>query len=235
MRSALTIAGGLLALLLVWFAIWFVMMRPHVARIEASLKYQNEQQKIYGAFKPILNIKYDDVYATGFPFRFEVAVVRPTLSMIYVNETYAVSFPQVTLSSSDSALGRYRVNVPATIEAFYAKDGGVPEHYTATARPVPDLLLSAQAADVKCGPLTGKACSPVAADAPIVSYAVGLPKAIQLHMVLNGKTRDVHFPIAPVEIKLPIFRTIPNDLSTPLEIFVNILREGLVFNTPSET
>ena len=35
-----------------------------------------------------------------------------------------------------------------------------------------------------------------------------------------------------MEINVPIFQPIPADMSLPLEIFVGMLREALVFKTP---
>ena len=235
MSKILKMIAAIVAVTLVWFGIWYSMMAPHVARVEASILYQEKRQLKYEPLKPILKIKYDAVYATGFPFQFKVAIDRPTLSMIYIDETFAASMDRVTLTSVDDAQGRYRVSMPDKIEAFYAKDKGTPEHYNTKVTPMPELLLSASEAKTTCGPMTGKACEAVAADAPIISYAMSIPKAITLHMELNGETRDEHFPLSPIEINVPVFRTIPDNLWDPLEMFVRVLREGLVYKTPSET
>lgn len=230
MRKLLQAAGLALAVALTWFAIWHTMMSADVARVKASIDYQYQALR---ATNRTMSIKADKVYATGFPFKFLIAVERPTLSMVDGTETFAVSVPKLTLSAANAELGRYQVNLPNTIEALYAKDGAAPEHYTVNPVGVdgwPALYFSAEKGGMPCGPLTGKACEAVPADAPLISYGLALPKSITLHMGLNGETRDVSFQM--MAIPVPVIQPIPADMSRPLQLAVGVLREALVFKTP---
>lgn len=202
-------------------------MAPDVARVKASIDYHYQQLRTHSR---IMSLEADAVKASGFPFGFNIRVDRATLSMVDGGETFAVSIPSLTLTASDSSQGTYRVTLPATIEALYAKNGQAPEHYLVTADAIPQLNLSAADASVSCGPLTGKACTDVPSSAPIISYAVGLPGAITLHMQLGEKMRDARFELPRIQV--PIYQQIPQDLSGPLQLFVGVLREALVYNTP---
>lgn len=227
MHSILKIIGVLIAIILAWLAIWYASLAGHVARVEASLTHHHDQ--LHASHRD-LNLKWDAVHPTGFPFKFMIGVDRPTLSMIEGDETFAVSFPRVTLTSAGD--GRYRVELPAITEALYAKNGGAPEHYTVAATPLPQVMVSVRPAKETCGPMTGKACEEVAGDALLISYAVAIPKAITLHMTLGTESRDARFELAPMDFNVPIFQPIPNNLSRELEIFVRVLREALVYKTP---
>mgnify|MGYP000113646226 CR=1 FL=1 len=120
--------------------------------------------------------------------------------------------------------------LPATVQARYVKDGAQ-EHYRVTMNTIPQLALSAADATALCGPVVGQRCVDVATDAPIISFAVGLPNSITLHMELGDAARDATFQLPPITV--PIFQPIPTDISRPLELFVGVLREALVFKTPS--
>lgn len=226
MRKLLLTLGLALLAVLVWFGIWYAMMADDVARVKATLTYHNEQ---FRDKRSTVNLKYDAVYATGFPFKFMVAVDRPTLSMVDGDESFAASFRHVTLELTDKTLWTYRVNLPATVEALYAKNGNAPEHYTSTADQMPGVLLSAQDGKKRCGPMVGTRCVALSPDAPLVSFALSLPASINLTMNLNGESRAANFPLPPLNV--PIFQPIPEDVMWPLQLFVGIHREALVFKT----
>jgi hypothetical protein len=216
-------------LTLAWFGVWYAMLAGDVARVKASLAYHNEA---FRATKSTVNFKADAVYPTGFPFRFAVGIDRPTLSMVDGDESFSVSFARVTLTPLDAAQGTYRLNLPAEVEALYAKNGQAPEHYFVTADMVPQVQLSARDAKARCGPMTGTPCPEVAADAVLASFALGLPKTITLTMTLNGASRAAAFPLSPIAINVPVFQPIPADVSWSLQLFVGVLREALVHKTP---
>ncbi len=226
MRSFFKILGIFFALIVLWLAVWMLMMRGDVARVEASLKHHNEAFRTANTY---VNLKYDDVHATGFPFRFQVAVVRPTLSMVDGDESFSVSFAKVLLTPTDAGQGRYRVDLPPEVEALYGKNGAVPEHYFVSADVVPQLSLSSADSKKPCGPMVGKTCEAVAADAPLISYAVGFPPSITLTMTLNGESRAASFKLPSVPV--PVFQPIPSQVAGSLQLFVGVLREALVYKT----
>lgn len=201
-------------------------MAADVARVKASIDYHYQQLRSQSR---IMSFEADSVAASGFPFAFNIRVVRATLSMVDGDETFAVSIPALTMASSDSGQGIYRVMLPSAMEALYAKNGSAPEHYVVTADEMPKLNLSAADASKPCGPIVGTPCVDVAEDAPLISFAVGLPKSITLRLQLADKTRDARFEMPAIHV--PIYQPIPNDLTRPLQLFVGVLREALVFNT----
>ena len=69
----------------------------------------------------------------------------------------------------------------------------------------------------------------VAADAPFTRFALGLPASIRLHLALGAESREVSFALIPLTIAL--YQPIPTTLNQPLEIFVRMLREALVYRT----
>jgi hypothetical protein len=227
MRKLLKIMAALVAAALVWLGVWFGLMASDVARVKASITYHNEAFRKKNAY---VNFKADAVYATGFPFRFMVGIDRPTLSMVSGDESYSVSFAKVTLVPVDAGQGRYRVQLPHDVEALYAKDGSVPEHYFVSADVLPQLLFDAQAPTVRCGVPTGTACPHVAADAPVQRFAVDFPASITLRMQLNGQARDANFKF--MSLTIPIYQPIPDEMDRPLQLFVGMLREALVYQTP---
>jgi hypothetical protein len=227
MRQFATILIGLLLAIALWYGAWRWMMAGDVARVETSINYQNQAIKTVDRD---MVLKSDGVSATGFPFHFRVKVKRLTLSTIDQQRTYAVSLPEVTLVPTDSEQGRYRVELPASFDALYAENGAAPENYRVSVQPIPQVAVRAQGDSTQCSPFPGQThCAAVAADAPIISYATELPATITLHMELNGESRDAAFQLVPVSV--PIFQTIPKELVNPLELFVGVLREALVFKT----
>ncbi|MFZ4540350.1 MAG: hypothetical protein ACOYNL_00890 [Rickettsiales bacterium] len=209
-----------------WFIVWNILMAADIARVKTSIAYHYKELRTVNR---TLSLEADAVYATGFPFRFDIAVKRATLSMVDGEETFAISIPLLTMEKTDSGQGTYRVILPSTVEALYAKNGSAPENYIVSADVMPKLNLSAS--KEMCGPLQGKRCSDVPADAPLVSYAIGLPKSITLHMTLANESRDANFTMPSIDI--PIYQPIPKDMSRPLQLFVGVLREALVFKTPT--
>ena len=226
MRKFLLAVSIAFALALGWLGVWSAIMAPDVARVKASIDFHYQQLR---AQSRIMSLEADSVHAVGYPFSFNIAVKRATLSMVDGDETFALSIPSLTMASSDSGQGTYRVILPNTIQALYAKNGQAPEHYVVTADARPKLNLSAANAQQPCGPLVGKACVDVAADAPLISFAVGLPSTITLHMQLADKARDARFDLPSIAV--PIYRPIPNNLTRELQLFVGVLREALVFGT----
>lgn len=210
-----------------WFGVWSLMMAPDVARVKASMDHHYQQLRTHSR---AMSLEADSVTASGFPFAFNVRVNRATLSMVDGDETFAISIPSLTMTSSDSSQGTYRVHLPNTVEGLYAKNGQAPEHYLVTADSLPKLNLSAADANKPCGPLQGKVCVDVAKAAPLISYAVGLPGAITLHMQLGSESRDATFNLPTINV--PIYQPIPMDMSRELQLFVGVLREALVFKTP---
>lgn len=225
MRPRFLLMAALL-LVVAWGGWWYARTATQVAQVNASLRYHAE--RLRSQYRT-LNLHADAVYATGFPWRFDVAVEGATLSMVDGDETFAVSIPQVTLTPVDREMGRYRVNLPATAAARYEKAGSAPEHYTITPDAMPQLMLDAVETSRPCGPLTGAPCAAVAADAPFTRFALGLPASIRLHLALGAESREVSFALIPLTIAL--YQPIPTTLNQPLEIFVRMLREALVYRT----
>ena len=227
MRTFIQAAAITLAIIVVWYGIWSWLMAADVARVKASITHQYQAMR---TTSQVMSLEADEVSATGFPFGFAVKVKRATLSMVDGDETFAISIPEFTMESADSDAGTYRVNLPATVQALYAKMGGAPEHYSVTMSVIPKLNLSASDSAQHCGPLTGHACDVVAKDAPLVSYALEIPKSITLHMQLGNDARDAEFT-SPMAVDVPIYQPIPNDLRGVLQLAVGTLREALVFKT----
>ncbi len=226
MRLIIKCVAVLLAVTALWFLIWHALMADDVARVEATMAHHNQRLR---ETNRNVSLRADAISAAGFPFAFRVRVEQFALSMVDGDETFAVSIPELTMALSDRGQGVYRVNLPASVDALYAKNGAAPEYYKATADVVPKLNLSAADAKQPCGPLVGKACVDVAADAPLISFALGLPKTITLRMALADETRDARFEFPAIAV--PIYQPIPPDPSRALQLFIGVLREALVFHT----
>lgn len=226
MRIIIKLIAVFIALMLAWLAVWYYLMSDDVVRVKASLDQQTIKLRSHNH---AVRLKADAVYATGFPFRFRVAVERATLSMVDGEETFAVSLPLVFLNASYAAQGTYRVTIPQPIEALYAKAGAAPENYQVNATPMPEIYLSAQDGKTRCGALTGVRCQSRDARAPFASYGVALPASVTLHMQLATESRDAAFNF--ITTPVPLYQPIPEDVSYPLQIFVGMLREALVFKT----
>lgn len=227
MRRFFVLVGIAGLLIVAWFIAWHSLMAADVARVKASIAYHDTAIK---ALQPHVTLKADDVQATGFPFGFRILVIRPILSQITGNESFAISLPSVELQKVDTPEGRYRVLAPDTFEAMYAEQGAAPEQYQIRVSPVPAVLLRAQGNSQRCSPLPGaQHCPAVAEDAPLISFAAQLPESLMLDVTLNDKTKHIGFHFTPVNV--PIFMTIPADMDRPLQLFVGMLREAMVYNT----
>lgn len=205
MRSLIIGLGLLLVVTGGWFVTWKSMMADDVAFIESAVK---QRYDIIKAVSPHTTFKVDAVYATGFPFKFRVAVHRPTLTQISNGKTYAISFDKMELARASDA--RFDVFVPQAFDAMYAKAGAAPEQYRISLNEVPPIWLEGEK-----GALT--------------KYGVLLPRKLLLDVALNGKSSKIgfDFPLA-----LPISANIPADASAPLQIFVGMLREAMVYSAP---
>lgn len=226
MKKFVVMLSLLLILTAGWFLAWRSMMAPQVAQVKASIDHHYRAIK---ARTPTATLKADAVYATGFPFGFRVAVDRPTLTQVWGKESYAVSLPRVELSRVDAAQGRYRVTLPATFDAMYATEGAAPEKYSITLNAVPAVLLRAQGDSRACSGLSGAVpCAAVAADAPLISYAAQLPGQLVLEVSLNGSRKQIGFTLPSLGV--PVFFAIPDTAAQPLQTFVGMLREAMLFS-----
>lgn len=188
-----------------WFFLWRSMMADDVAQVEATIKHHYDTIK---ATTPSATLKADAVYATGFPFQFRVAVHRPTLTQVWGSESYAVSFEKIELSRVNAS--RFKVIAPATFDAMYAIVGGAPEQYRVTLNESPQLWLEGKAGEA------------------LTQYGVVLPKKLVLDVGFNNQTKQIGFDF-PVQLPAPVFAPIPADVSNPLQIFIAMLREAMIF------
>ncbi|MFM9889045.1 MAG: hypothetical protein ACKVOE_00150 [Rickettsiales bacterium] len=227
MHPIVKLFAGLLVLVALWFGTWYMMLSADVARVQASIDFHDRQFKTVNRY---VTFKADSVSRSGFPFHFRVKVKRPALTMIFGKETFGISTASLTLEPTDEAQGRYRLNLPEPLQAVYAKDGALPEQYTVTLAPVPPVLFRAAGDSNACSPFSGQAaCPSVAADAPLVSYAIAYPNRLLLHVTRWSDSRDIGFDLVPLQV--PLFFTIPANIAKPLEIAVNVFREA--FEKPS--
>ena len=67
----------------------------------------------------------------------------------------------------------------------------------------------------------------MAADAPFITYAAQLPSRLVLNVGLNGKTQKIGFTLIPMGV--PVFMQIPANVSYPLQTFVDMLREAMIY------
>ena len=220
-RTALLLTLATLA----WFGYWYTSLSDDVARVRMSLHYHGEQFKSTNRY---VTFKADGVGRSGFPFTSQVRIKRPTLSMVWGKETFAISLPELVLENVDARQARYRVALPQTFDALYAIDGAAPEHYEITLNTVPKLLVRAQGNSTRCPDLPGMThCQVPAADTPFLSFAASLPALLQLNVALNGASKSIEF--RNTAIAVPVFYDVPNDASSALMLFVGMLREAMVY------
>lgn len=189
-----------------WYFAWRGIMASDVAQVEATIEYH------YRAIKeqtPTATFKADGVKATGFPFGFRVLVHRPTLTQVWGKESYAVSFEWMELERKNAT--DYRVIAPNTFDAMYAIEGAAPEKYALNASELPSILLRAEGEED-----------------PLLRFAAQMPKKLVLDVSLNGQTKQIGFDFLSVPI--PFFTPLPTNVSYPLQIFVGMLREAMVFS-----
>ena len=203
MRKLLIILAVVLAAMGGWYVAWKNIMADDVAQVKASIAHHAQAIR---SVSHTAVFKADDVYATGFPFSFRVAVHRPTLTQVWGNESYAVSFEKIKLRRSDDA--RFEVDAPVAFNAMYAQVGKAPEQYRVKLNEMPTIWVASEGS----GPFT--------------QYGSLLPKKLVLDVTLDGRTEQIGFDfLMPLPMKAPI----PADVSRPLQIFVGMLREALVF------
>ena len=219
-----------------WYGIWYVMLSSDVARIRSSIDYHNQRFKTANR---AVELRADAVKRTGFPFGLRVKVVRPTLSMIWGKGTFAVSIPEAEFDRVNAEEGRYRVTAPAAFDALYATDGQAPEKYTVSISEVPRILIAAQIpSPIGGGSGWGRGVAKSHPDkVPLPSsplqgeelryLAASMPKHLLMTIALNGKSKQVGFDFTPLPV--PVFFEIPKDASSPLMLFVGMLREAMIY------
>ena len=207
MRKFVTAAAIALVMGLIWFGLWSWMMADDVAQVKATIAHHYKQLREHNQKT---SIEADAVYATGFPFSFKVGVKRATISMVDMNETFAISIPLLTMKRLDDTT--FRLELPRTFEALYAKNGQAPENYVITADDLPAVKLKADAAD-----------------GALVAYAAQYPKTITLEMQLGAQKQQAQFMMPVWANLVREYEAVPNDLSRPLQLFVGILREALIY------
>ena len=201
---------------------WTSDMKPHVERIEASIAHYNEQFKTstYRA-----TFKSDAVYASGFPFSHSVTIKHPNLAMVWGKETYAIEAAYITLAFEDANQGRYRIELPRTIQALYAEAGKAPETYIVDVSDIPTLWIRVKDSVPICKNHPGCAAEPEAILAEIGFQPNG---DIVLGAQMNDRSEQIGFSM--MEMPKALFMPIPNDPSRAISLFVGMLREALVFN-----
>ena len=223
MKKFAFLLAALMLLTIVYYIIWRAELADDVARVRATITYQNDQFRAHNRW---IEFKADAVYGQGFPFHAYVHVVRPTLTFISGDETFGVSLPWADLHPRGATTGTYEVTYPVAGQALYAKSGIAPEQYDVTPSPAPALLLRAQGDSTHCPTLPGPGhCPPVAATDPLISFAAQIPSTLTLNVTTPQATKQIVFhPMMALDV--PIYRTIPADMDQPVEIFVNMLREA---------
>ncbi|OYW13616.1 MAG: hypothetical protein B7X02_01765 [Rhodospirillales bacterium 12-54-5] len=228
MRRAVFAFAALFLLIALWYGAWRWMVAGDVARVKATITYHNTRIK---EINRATEIRTNGVVASGFPLHFRVRVEQPTLSYIWNDETYTASFDWVELTPRDSAQGSYDVTYSNVIHALYSKSGSAPELYIAVPDQPIGVILRAQGDSQQCSGFPGAVrCPDAAPDAPLISIALKLPPTISLAMTLGTTTKTALFTMPAVNI--PIYQAIPADLQSPLELFVGVLREALIYQAP---
>lgn len=203
-----------------WYAAWSSGMEPHLAQVNATIAHYNEQFKTatYRA-----TFKAGSVHASGFPFGKKIVISRPNLAMVRGNETYAIEAASIELTFEDEAQGRYRVVFPDAIDAMYAEAGKAPEAYTVRLLDIPLLWTRVQDTSPAC---RGDACQ-AKSGAVLTQIGFQPPRMILIEASLGDKSEKIGFQM--IALPKPLFRDIPRDPSYTVSIFVDMLRQALVF------
>lgn len=197
----------LCAVTVVGVGYWYVESGKVVAQTEQSIVHWRKE---FQARQPNIRIQYDDISRAGFPFSPAARIGQPTLSTVSGNESFAVGFETVTLVRIGA--GSYRVETPDSARAVYAVTGEAPEEYLIGWSVAPKLYVRTKTAD-----------------APFAEYGVQLPQSLLLIPTLNGASEKIAFNFSPLLTVRPIYAPIPQEVAYPLQIFVGMLREALVF------
>ncbi len=211
MRSAIKFLLMASACVAVWYGAWAWIVASNVAQVKATIAYHNQQLK---SVTPHMVLKAEAVEGSGFPFAFNVRLRDLQLSMIDGNETYLVRLNEVYLKPTGDA-DSYRFHMRDQLDVLYAADKAQPEHYHVTISDVLGFMLKAEKAG---GVLT--------------QYRAFLPPKMTMLMELNGESKNATFTMPIVDFLT--YYDIPKHAERPLWLFVNVLREALVFKTPAQ-
>lgn len=203
-----------------WYGAWSSGMRPHLVRVNATIAYYNEQFKT-SSYRA--TFKADSVHAGGFPFKKKIIIDHPNLAMVWGNETYMIESEHIELVFEDKAQGRYRVMFPDAIRAMYAEAGKAPEAYTVKLQDIPLLWARVQDTSPMC---RGDTCQAMP-EAVLTQIGFQPPGMILIEASLGGKSEKIGFKM--IALPKPLFMDIPRDPSYPVSIFVDMLRQALVF------
>jgi hypothetical protein len=230
MKKFLTVLAILIALVGAYYAYWRSTLSDHVARVEATIVHHNEEFRKHNRW---ITLKADSVEPAGFPFKAKLRVDRPTLTFVWGKETYGASFPYIELQPRNERSGSYDVLYPVPLEAVYAADGKAPEEYSVElVTPMP-VILRAQGDSRACPNLPGtQPCKQVGATDPLISFAAQLPHKMVLKVGYLDDSSEIGFETVPLPVQ--VFMAIPKEADRPLQVFVNMLREAMIFQKDTD-
>jgi hypothetical protein len=218
-------------LLLGYGAMWYVEASAIQAHVEASLKHQRHVLK---KTNPHARIQWDAIHRSGFPFNPSVRVVMPTLSMVYGDTSYSVGLEGLTfVPGSVGGVAQEGVAVLRPdrnyLRALYAKPNRAPEQYLVEWAPNMQVKLLAYPSGRRPAPcLPAQPCDTRPTNAqPFSHMRVTLPETLTLLVGKGQSYMPVAFTFSPLtRAALTQDRAIPNDITQPLRMFVEILREA---------
>lgn len=205
-----------LAILGAWYMSWKNGMSSHIGLIERSIAEANQRYKT-NAYRA--TIEHGAIHASGFPFKRAVRVEAPSITMIYGKETYAIRLPELYFTLEDELLRSFQLTLPSQATALYAIEGKAPENYSIDISGVPQVWMRVFGVHSKVPP-----------NVTLREVGFQLPPEIMLNATLGDRTEKIAF--RQMALPRPIFMKIPADISRPTYLFVGMLREALVFNTP---
>lgn len=200
--------GMMLLLLLVWYLVWDASATGHLAAVRESLERQESEWNKQGGN---ISIRYEEIFASGFPFSTKVRLRRPYIRAEVDGQKILLVTTYLDFIPVDEERWRYRLaflrDFTVTVEAMQETN------YFVHLYDVPEIIVHAPPGEHVAGSNTSE-------------YGVILPPKLMLGIQRGDINRKIAFQyIASAE---PMWRYVPQNIDSPLRAILFVLAQATV-------
>jgi hypothetical protein len=162
-----------------------------------------------------LSIAYESADVTGFPFAKSVRLYRPSVRLALGAEQFYIDSATMELTPQDEANKRYAVVISPDLSVGYKSGQAAQETYRVHIREAPKIWLQAREGDADSSAMWAE-------------YGVAfVSNKLILDVSNQAKSEQIGFPTMATQ--MPLWGSIPSNVNYPVQMFVGMLREALVF------
>ncbi len=199
-----------------WYLFWTSTAKENTQATKRSITFYNQRFSVHD--KAQVTIAYENLNYTGFPFSYDVRLIKPSVTVQKGKERYQIITSYMQLDSIDSENLHFEVKLPKILTVHYIQSNQAPETYTLQFKQPPELFLNGlRIVRTEKGDVTY-----------FSHFGFQMPK--QMPVVVGntqGKLREITFNF--LEMARPVYLEIPDGIARHVKRFVHIMREAVVY------